>query len=156
MDCHSCLQRIFPTQGLNLGLLHCRWILYHLSNRKVCDAVRACINQEVTETQPELPKVLERVISSRYPSIEEITKWTMGSTSTLSLSQFYLFLNVGSFSSISFLPWLEADFLAPSKLTSSHFHHQSQRVASVSTPNSHWLKLITCGSLRLIMGDWPS
>ena len=80
----------------------------------------------------------------------------MGSTSTLSLSQFYLFLNVGSFSSISFLPWLEADFLAPSKLTSSHFHHQSQRVASVSTPNSHWLKLITCGSLRLIMGDWPS
>ena len=26
--CHSLLQRIFLTQGLNLGLLHCRWILY--------------------------------------------------------------------------------------------------------------------------------
>ena len=26
------LQEIFPTQGLNLGLLHCRWILYHLSH----------------------------------------------------------------------------------------------------------------------------
>ena len=25
------LQGIFPTQGLNPGLLHCRWILYHLS-----------------------------------------------------------------------------------------------------------------------------
>ena len=25
------LQGIFPTQGLNLGLLHCRWILYQLS-----------------------------------------------------------------------------------------------------------------------------
>ena len=26
--CHSLLQGIFPTQGLNLGLLHCRQILY--------------------------------------------------------------------------------------------------------------------------------
>ena len=24
---------IFPIQGLNLGFLHCRWILYHLSNQ---------------------------------------------------------------------------------------------------------------------------
>ena len=28
---HSLLQGIFLTQGLNLGLLHCRWILYPLS-----------------------------------------------------------------------------------------------------------------------------
>jgi len=27
----SLLQRIFPTQGLNPGLPHCRWILYELS-----------------------------------------------------------------------------------------------------------------------------
>ena len=27
----SLLQWIFPIQELNLGLLHCRWILYHLS-----------------------------------------------------------------------------------------------------------------------------
>ena len=27
----SLLQRIFPTQGLNPGLPHCRWILYQLS-----------------------------------------------------------------------------------------------------------------------------
>ena len=26
VGCHSLLQRIFPTQGLNLGLLHCRQI----------------------------------------------------------------------------------------------------------------------------------
>ena len=31
MDCHFFLQRIFPTHGPNLGLLHCRQILYHLS-----------------------------------------------------------------------------------------------------------------------------
>ena len=29
----SLLQRIFPTQGLNPGLLHCRWILYQLSHK---------------------------------------------------------------------------------------------------------------------------
>ena len=29
--CHSLFQGIFPTQGLNLDLLHCRWILYQLS-----------------------------------------------------------------------------------------------------------------------------
>ena len=31
--CHSLLQGIFPTQGLNLNLLHCRQILYHLSHQ---------------------------------------------------------------------------------------------------------------------------
>ena len=35
MDCHSLLQRIFWTQGSNLGLLHCRQILYWLSYREV-------------------------------------------------------------------------------------------------------------------------
>ena len=29
----SLLQRIFPTQGLKPDLLHCRWILYHLSHQ---------------------------------------------------------------------------------------------------------------------------
>ena len=31
MGCHFLLQGIFPTQGLNPGLLHCRQILYRLS-----------------------------------------------------------------------------------------------------------------------------
>ena len=31
VDCHSLLQGIFPTQELNLSLLHCRWILYQLT-----------------------------------------------------------------------------------------------------------------------------
>ena len=33
VGCHSLLQGIFPTQGLNLGLLHCRQILYHLTHQ---------------------------------------------------------------------------------------------------------------------------
>ena len=31
---HSLLQEIFPTQGSNTGLLHCRWILYQLSHQE--------------------------------------------------------------------------------------------------------------------------
>ena len=33
VGCHFLLQAIFPTQGLNLGLLHYRQILYHLSHK---------------------------------------------------------------------------------------------------------------------------
>ena len=31
VGCHALLHGIFPDQGSNLGLLHCRWILYQLS-----------------------------------------------------------------------------------------------------------------------------
>ena len=33
VDCHFLLQGIFPTQGLNPGLLHYRQTLYHLSHQ---------------------------------------------------------------------------------------------------------------------------
>ena len=33
VGCHAFLQAIFPTQGLNLGLLHYRQILFHLSHQ---------------------------------------------------------------------------------------------------------------------------
>ena len=33
VDCHTLLQRIFPTQRSNPGLLHCRRILYRLSHQ---------------------------------------------------------------------------------------------------------------------------
>ena len=33
MGCHALLKGIFPTQGLNSGLLQCRWILYQLSHK---------------------------------------------------------------------------------------------------------------------------
>ena len=33
VGCHFLLQEIFPTQGLNLGLPHCRQTLYHLSHQ---------------------------------------------------------------------------------------------------------------------------
>ena len=34
LECHFLLQRIFPTQELNLGLLHYRRILCHLSHQR--------------------------------------------------------------------------------------------------------------------------
>ena len=33
LGCHALLQGIFPTQRLNPGLPHCRWILYHLIHK---------------------------------------------------------------------------------------------------------------------------
>ena len=33
VGCHALLQGTFPTLGSNPGLLHCRWILYHLSHQ---------------------------------------------------------------------------------------------------------------------------
>ena len=34
VGCHALLQGIFPTQGLNPGILHCRQILYHLNHQR--------------------------------------------------------------------------------------------------------------------------
>ena len=33
VGCHALLQGIFPTQGSNPVLQHCRWILYHLNHQ---------------------------------------------------------------------------------------------------------------------------
>ena len=40
--CHAFLQGIFPTQGLNPGLPHCRRILYHLSHRGSHMLIKLC------------------------------------------------------------------------------------------------------------------
>ena len=46
MGCHIFLLGIFLTQESNPGLLHCRWILYHLSLRKSKHSYDACINAQ--------------------------------------------------------------------------------------------------------------
>ena len=40
---HSLLQGIFPTQGSNPGLLHCRWILYCWATRESLNPVWSCL-----------------------------------------------------------------------------------------------------------------
>ena len=43
VGCHFLLQGIFPTQGLNPGLLHCRQTLYHLSHQGRDQTQVSCI-----------------------------------------------------------------------------------------------------------------
>ena len=40
--CHALRQEIFPTQGSNLGLPHCRQILYHLSHQGSRNMMMRC------------------------------------------------------------------------------------------------------------------
>ena len=47
---HALLQGIFPTQGWNPGLPHCRWILYHLSHQGSPSA--SSINRFLKTTDP--------------------------------------------------------------------------------------------------------
>ena len=44
VGCHFLLQEIFPTQGLNPGLLHYRQMLYHLSHREAREVFRVVIS----------------------------------------------------------------------------------------------------------------
>ena len=50
-------QGIFPTQGLNWGLLHCRWILYQLSCQGTPNVVFSANNCPVTRLRIHHPKV---------------------------------------------------------------------------------------------------
>ena len=59
VGCHALLQGIFPTQGLNSGLLHCRWILYHLSHQgSLCPSTlrykKRCIHIHTTKSNARL------------------------------------------------------------------------------------------------------
>ena len=52
----SLLQGIFPTQGWNPGLLHCRWILYQLSHKGSPTTTECSINvMRLNHPQPILP-----------------------------------------------------------------------------------------------------
>ena len=46
VDCHAFLQEIFPTQGSNPGIPHCRQILYHLSHQGSLSLLTASTIQE--------------------------------------------------------------------------------------------------------------
>ena len=58
---HSLPQGVFPTQGSYSGLLHCRWILYHLSYSGSPVSLKYCINFHVWMSHF-LPSILQVVI----------------------------------------------------------------------------------------------
>ena len=63
MGCHCLLQEIFPTQGSNPGLPHCRQTLYHLSHKVVDSHMLSSSVQfavgKVSSVQEENPLHLE-------------------------------------------------------------------------------------------------
>ena len=67
VGCHALLQGIFPTQGLNLGLPHCWWILYHLSHQGSISTY--------------IYRYLEYLVMAEYKEVLE--KWTKGQKSQL-------------------------------------------------------------------------
>ena len=54
VGCHFLLQGIFPTQGLNLGLQHCRQMLHHLSHHR-SPVSREQYNSNFTRSLPCVP-----------------------------------------------------------------------------------------------------
>ena len=68
--CHALLQRIFPTQGSNPGLLYCRWILYQLSCQRSPKNLIVAKNQfGAQNTKIRLRLYLGGVISTERVSI---------------------------------------------------------------------------------------
>ena len=66
--CHFLLQGIFPTQGSNLGLLHCRQTLYHLTYQ----GSPLSKNEGKIKTFPEKQKLKDFLTSRR--ALKEILK----------------------------------------------------------------------------------
>ena len=74
---HFLLQSIFPTQGLNPGLLHCRQMLYHLSHQG-----SSIILSEVSQKYKEKHHMLSLTCSYLQISTPGLPKWCSGEEST--------------------------------------------------------------------------
>ena len=78
MGSHFLLQGIFPTQGLNLDLLHCRHIHYHLSHQGSPE-----YTEELYKRDLHNPDNDDGVITHLEPDILECeVKWALGSVTT--------------------------------------------------------------------------
>ena len=60
VGCHFFLKGIFPTQGRNLGLLHCRQILYHLSHQGSPNPVWSCVLMRLGYVLQDTPYLLQK------------------------------------------------------------------------------------------------
>ena len=61
VGCHFLLQRIFPTQGSNLGLQHCRQMLYLLSHQLLKDTIMFSSDQfsSVVQSSPTIVRPMD-------------------------------------------------------------------------------------------------
>ena len=102
MGCHALLWGIFPTQGLNLCLLHQRQILYHWATGEAHDLVMISpIIKEISFTQrrnlkafspiphPHIPSILQCLLLVSIPTAVALLRlpptfaWTIVLTSSL-------------------------------------------------------------------------
>ena len=58
VGCHALFRGLFPTQGLNLGFLRCRWIFYQLSYQKYLVILIIPIKTFVREPLSKLRRIL--------------------------------------------------------------------------------------------------
>ena len=66
VGCHFLLQGIFSTQGSNLGLLHCQWVLYQLSHQGSPNEY-ACYHNEYDMDQPlNSPEAPRDMLTEQY------------------------------------------------------------------------------------------
>ena len=83
MGCHSLLQEIFPTQGSNPGLLHCRWMLYCLSHHGSPISDQLCANENFSEILFYIcsPGKIKIVLKVKVKSLSRVqlfvTPWTV-------------------------------------------------------------------------------
>ena len=73
VGCHALLQGIFPTQGWNPGLLHCRWILYQLSHKGIPFSHKSLFNPHHTHK-----KESHKVGSERLNNVPKVAKLGSG------------------------------------------------------------------------------
>ena len=67
VGCHAFLQGIFPTQGLNPGLLYCKWILYHLSHQGSLKMIVYIIFLWTKSSKSGVYFILTAYLNSGYP-----------------------------------------------------------------------------------------
>ena len=90
MSGHSLLQEIFPTQGLNLSLLHCRQILYHLSHqgRPVYKSLLMKVKEESEKADLKLNIQKTKIMAS-----SPISSWQIDGKKVQTVTDFLGFQN---------------------------------------------------------------
>ena len=114
MGCHFLIQGIFLTQGLNLGLLHCRQVLYHWASREAPKQRQLVTNEQWNgSSQASVPKfgraTLCGVVRNGQHSQREATSHDHTGLSIWFLHHFLCFISsTGLF--LSFMPVSDATF----------------------------------------------
>ena len=86
MFCHFFLQGIIPFQGLNLLLLHCRHILYHLSHQRSPDK----ISDAVVKSLPAMQETWAQFLGQEDTLEKEVTTTESDTTEHSSTHTVYL------------------------------------------------------------------